>query len=132
MVRSMQDCMLTKNGVKCINSHHLHFLFNLPATKLDIVKDEIDAVYNDLLDINNHVYHLNQSVATREITLCYDSYIVKGKRKKFNEKAKLYLHIYYNKQISQDNYNKPKFPGVICNYINRYASSSDKVFGNEL
>lgn len=26
----------------------------------------------------------------------------------------------------------PKFPGVICNYINRYASSSDKVFGNEL
>ena len=27
---------------------------------------------------------------------------------------------------------KPKFPGVICNYINRYASSSDKVLGNEL
>ena len=50
--------------------------------------------------------------------------------------SKEFKEIFYKEYLSGEIpsivLHKPKFPGVICNYINRYASSSDKVFGNEL
>ena len=80
----------------------------MPATKLKSIQDEVDAVYNELLDVNNHVYHLNQTVVTREIPWKYDPYIVKGKRKQYKGKANLFLHFYYDEEIYKNNYSTIK------------------------
>ena len=96
--KNIEDCLT--NG--------LSFLFNMPATKLKSIQDEVDAVYNELLDVNNHVYHLNQTVVTREIPWKYDPYIVKGKRKQYKGKANLFLHFYYDEEIYKNNYSTIK------------------------
>ena len=81
------------------------FIFNTKVNvKGSFIQEEVDAIKTELLSCANFKRKTNSNCVVRDIDWCYDAYPVSGKKQRLKDKAKLRLHIYFNKEIFDDQY----------------------------
>lgn len=92
---NINDCLL--NGFS--------FIFNCRVNvKNSFIQETIDEVLSEIISCKYYNHNLRQCVIKREIEWKYDDYPIFGKRKNYHGSKKLNLHIYYNKEIADNNY----------------------------
>lgn len=90
-----------KNIEDCLRNQ-VSFIFNMKCgVKGSVAQDLIREEASNLLDLNRRDWFTRVSSVTREVEWNYDSFPVLGKRSYKTEKAKLYWHIYYDREIEQ-------------------------------
>ncbi len=91
----------TANIDDCLRNN-LSFVFNSKVNANGFARQLALENYHHLLDWNNGISFLNQTAYTVALPWNYDSFPVEGKRQYKKDKARVYVHIYFNRDICDD------------------------------
>lgn len=103
--------------------NNIHFISCLRIGKDSSIANLIDANYTALLDWNNSISYLNQAAVTVPITWNYDEFPVKNKRAKRSAELKLYIHLYFNRDVHNEA--TQDFQRQLCSLVERYNTNVD-------